>query len=568
MMLGLLNLRQKFFLLLTLLLLLVAIVIATQWQVNQANVAIQNAYQTRYESTLLANELRHSSDDLTRMVRTYTVTGEPIWKEHYQEVARIRAGEQPRPQGYEGIYWDFRAADMPVSEHTTEQISLLDMMQRAGFTDKELELLAQANQRSNELTNLESEALLLTDELARNALDQLLPNQPDQLRAMDMVHGRYYHHTKAEIMVLINQFFEALIERTNTNIADAKATAAQWRWVQWLSSGIALLVFFVLLYTIFTQIIRALGRVVTVMDTIAQGDLTQSVSIEGKDETAQLASALTQMQTSLQQIVASVRSSSNSIATAASQISAGTHDLASRTEQQSSALAETAATMEEITATIKLSADNVHEASDLAHSSNQTATENGQSVLTLVKQMEDLNSHAKKVAEITELINTIAFQTNILALNAAVEAARAGEQGRGFAVVASEVRGLAQRAASAAKDIQTLIDQSVSATQVGSNQAQKVGSGIEALMQRIQSVSNLMNEIDAASREQSTGVEQVNIAMSQMDDVTRQNASLVEESAAASSSLREQAEHLAHLVAVFKLDDPSHPALTPPPATW
>jgi len=285
---------------------------------------------------------------------------------------------------------------------------------------------------------------------------------------------------------------------------------------------------------------------------IAQGDLTVAIGVAPNDQTSLMA-AMQTMRDSLVDIVGNVRQGTDSIATATSQIAAGNQDLSSRTEQQASSLQETAASMEELTSTVKQNADSARQANQLAVSASQVAVRGGSVVAQVVDTMDAINGSSRKIVEIIAVIDSIAFQTNILALNAAVEAARAGEQGRGFAVVASEVRTLAQRSASAAKEIKGLIDDSVGKVEQGSVQVSEAGKTMEEIVSSVRRVTDIMGEISAASQEQTVGIEQVNQAVSQMDQVTQQNAALVEEAAAAADSLQGQARHLSQVVSVFRL---------------
>jgi methyl-accepting chemotaxis protein len=307
------------------------------------------------------------------------------------------------------------------------------------------------------------------------------------------------------------------------------------------------------------SIVGPLRRAVGLAQTVSSRDLTAVIEIKGRDETGQLLRALKQMNENLTSVVEEVRGGADAIAGASSQIAAGNADLSSRTEEQASSLAETAATMEELTTTVKQNADNAHQASRLAETAADVAVRGGDVVSRVVQSMGAIDESARKVADIIGVIDSIAFQTNILALNAAVEAARAGEQGRGFAVVATEVRALAQRSASAAKEIKTLIDLSVSTTAEGNTLAAEAGAAMAETVASIQRVTDIVGEISAASREQTIGIEQVNVALSQMDQVTQQNAALVEEASAASDSLREQAAGLAGLVATFRLATAERP---------
>ena len=304
-----------------------------------------------------------------------------------------------------------------------------------------------------------------------------------------------------------------------------------------------------------------INQAVKVAQTVASGDLTSHIEVGTTEETGQLLQALKDMNDSLINIVGQVRSGTDTIATASTQIASGNLDLSSRTEEQASSLEETASSMEELTSTVKQNADNAQQANQLAASASGVALKGGNVVARVVDTMESINESAKKIVDIISVIDGIAFQTNILALNAAVEAARAGEQGRGFAVVASEVRNLAQRSASAAKEIKQLIGDSVEKVGAGSKLVAEAGSTMGEIVASVQRVTDIMSEISLATKEQSFGIDQINIAISQMDQVTQQNAALVEEAAAAAESLQDQAGTLAQVVGVFKLN--GAPAVRP-----
>jgi methyl-accepting chemotaxis protein len=290
---------------------------------------------------------------------------------------------------------------------------------------------------------------------------------------------------------------------------------------------------------------------------IASGDLAVTVDTKANDQSS-LLFAMKSMRDSLSKVVGQVRQGTDTIATASSQIAAGNMDLSSRTEEQASSLEETAASMEELTSTVKQNADNARQANQLAVSASEVAVKGGSVVSQVVDTMGAINTSSRKIVDIIGVIDGIAFQTNILALNAAVEAARAGEQGRGFAVVAAEVRNLAQRSAAAAKEIKTLIGDSVDKVEEGSQQVAQAGKTMEEIVSSVKRVTDIMAEITAASQEQTSGIEQINQAITQMDQVTQQNAALVEEAAAAAASLQEQASALSQVVSVFTLDQEQH----------
>ncbi|ABP60637.1 MULTISPECIES: methyl-accepting chemotaxis protein [Enterobacteriaceae] len=308
--------------------------------------------------------------------------------------------------------------------------------------------------------------------------------------------------------------------------------------------------FVVLRRTVINPLQRAARRI----ELIAKGDLTMADDLTGRSEIGRLTHDLQTMQHSLVNTVGTVRQGAEEIYRGTSEISAGNTDLSSRTEQQAAAIEQTAASMEELTATVKQNADNAHHASKLAEDASGKASRGGQMVSGVVKTMSNISTSSKKISEITAVINSIAFQTNILALNAAVEAARAGEQGRGFAVVASEVRTLASRSANAAKEIEGLINESVTLIDQGSGEVVAAGNTMNDIVEAVKRVTDIMLEIAAASDEQSRGIVQVSQAISEMDKVTQQNASLVEEASAAAASLEEQGARLTEAVGAFRLN--------------
>jgi len=349
---------------------------------------------------------------------------------------------------------------------------------------------------------------------------------------------------------------------TSLGVAENSSAYTRMMWILSIIMAAVVAVIVLCWFGLRKIVITPLNSSINHIQHIAQGDLTQPIVVEGRNEMTQLAASLHDMQQSLVRTVTNVREGSDAIFTGASEIASGNNDLSARTEQQAASLEQTAASMEQLTATVKQNAENARQASQLAHSASETAEKGGNVVAGVVKTMSEIAGSSKKIADITSVIDGIAFQTNILALNAAVEAARAGEQGRGFAVVAGEVRSLAQRSAQAAKEIKGLIDDSVNRVNVGSQLVGTAGETMSDIVSAVTRVTDIMGEIASASDEQSRGIDQVGQAVTEMDRVTQQNASLVEESAAAAASLEDQASRLSQAVSVFRIKREARQTLT------
>ena len=356
-----------------------------------------------------------------------------------------------------------------------------------------------------------------------------------------------------EFGAIAERFNATAGERLDTTrvMVDGKTSIIRTLIITAVILGIALL-FFTDRYLV-SMMVKPLGRIRQQFQQIAQGDLSHPIEDFGRNCVGQLVPLLCAMQDSLREAVSTIRSGSDNIWRGATEISTGNNDLSSRTEEQAAALEETAASMEQLTATVKLNAENAREASQLADTATETAGKGSTLVSEVVETMDGIAASSKQIAEITSVINSIAFQTNILALNAAVEAARAGEQGRGFAVVAGEVRNLASRSAGAAKEIETLIGESSRRVDQGARLVKETGLTMEAILRGATEVTVIMKQIASASEEQNKGISQVSVAITQMDSVTQQNAALVEQVSAAAVALERQTEELQRSVQQFRL---------------
>ncbi|ENE60430.1 methyl-accepting chemotaxis protein I [Escherichia coli P0304777.13] len=409
---------------------------------------------------------------------------------------------------------------------------------------------------------------------------EALPRDPRQSTAAAAEIKRnydIYHNALAELIQLlgagkINEFFDqptqgyqdgfekqyvAYMEQNDRlydiAVSDNNASYSQAMWILVGVMIVVLAVIFAVWFGIKASLVAPMNRLIDSIRHIAGGDLGKPIEVDGSNEMGQLAESLRHMQGELMRTVGDVRNGANAIYSGASEIATGNNDLSSRTEQQAASLEETAASMEQLTATVKQNAENARQASHLALSASETAQRGGKVVDNVVQTMRDISTSSQKIADIISVIDGIAFQTNILALNAAVEAARAGEQGRGFAVVAGEVRNLAQRSAQAAREIKSLIEDSVGKVDVGSTLVESAGETMAEIVSAVTRVTDIMGEIASASDEQSRGIDQVGLAVAEMDRVTQQNAALVEESAAAAAALEEQASRLTEAVAVFRI---------------
>ncbi|MES2832425.1 MAG: methyl-accepting chemotaxis protein [Pseudomonadota bacterium] len=430
--------------------------------------------------------------------------------------------------------------------------------QAAKYLDSETKLNQMFAKRAS--SSAEAQAMMV------RIKEQDAAAQPIMAKAMELATANKNEEATKVLIVELRpvqrKWMDALNELINKEdalitlaAADARTHYESARTLMLSVAALALLLGIVAAIVISRGLLKQLGGepdyAAAIAGSIAGGDLSIAVNLKPNDHGSMLF-AMKTMRDNLSGIVTQVRTGTDTIATASSQIAAGNLDLSSRTEEQASSLEETASSMEELTSTVKQNADNARQANSLAMTASDVARKGGAVVAEVVGTMSAINESSRKIVDIIAVIDGIAFQTNILALNAAVEAARAGEQGRGFAVVASEVRNLAQRSAAAAKEIKTLIGDSVEKVDVGAKLVDQAGATMNEIVDSVKRVTDIMGEITAASQEQTAGIEQINTAITQMDEVTQQNAALVEEAAAAAESLQDQAANLSQVVSIFK----------------
>ncbi len=523
---------------------------------SQAERELNQAHQRRYVSQQLAEELRQSSDDLTRLARTYVISGNPEYARQYQAILDIRDGKRARPEQYQRIYWDLVAADgQPPRPDSSVTASLGELMRQAGFTQAEMDKLLEAKRNSDTLVATETQAMNIVQGRyqGRQGADLLLA-EPDLELARRILHDHAYHVEKARIMRPVDEFLAMLEARTEREIVRASQRAESLNAATTLLAGVVLLVMAVSLTSLYTLITGPLSQAADLATQVAKGDLCGQIEVEVKGETGKLLASLQDMQQGLRHIVCQVRHGAKVIRGSAGNIADGALDLAARSQQQACSLEETAAAMEQLSATAQQSATCAQRASTLADSAAQVAAEGGAAVDQVVIKMAAIQAAAGRIVEIITVIDEIAFQTNLLALNAAVEAAHAGARGRGFGVVASEVRVLAQRSAAAAQEIKTLIEASAQQIEEGSQRAQAAGLTMQEVVVQVGSVSRVIAEIASVSTQQSAGVVQVAESVSAMEQITQHNVALVQQSSAAAEAMRLATERMADLVGAFRVD--------------
>jgi len=497
-----------------LMLLMVAMAVVGVNRLSQLNRQMDDVIHDKYPKTVIAGDITDQINLVARSVRNILLLKDP---------AQIKS-ENDRIVGAEkAIQQQLAELDKRLTDDQSRALLANLLVTQKNYLEKRDQVLKLVAQGTKEgAIDMLIGDVRPVQSAYMGAVDNLIKKQHEMMQAAGEEVDRNYQHASNMLIALA-------------------------------AAGLALSAF--IAFTITRSITRPLNRAVAVAVAVAAGDLTSHIDSSGKDETAQLLGALKTMNDNLQTIVRQVRQGTDTIATASSEIATGNMDLSSRTEQQAGSLEETASAMEQLTATVRQNADNARQANQLAVSASEVAIQGGSVVGQVVDTMESINASSRKIVDIISVIDGIAFQTNILALNAAVEAARAGEQGRGFAVVASEVRSLAQRSASAAKEIKALINDSVEKVGNGSKLVAQAGTTMDEVVSSVRRVTDIVGEITSAGQEQSDGIEQINLAITQMDETTQQNAALVEQAAAAAQSLQDQAGHLAQVVSVFKVDE-------------
>ena len=530
---------------------LVAGLMVTGFLMLQNQMDLIENQEIRYQSNLRADELRQSSDDLTRLARTYAVTGDARYEEQYWDVLAIRNGEKPRPQNYERIYWDFVAANGQKPRPDGAKVSLQEMMKQLGFTEEEFAKLKEAQANSDALIWQETVAMSAVKGLFDDGNGKFTKQgEPDFELARRLMHDETYHKEKAKIMQPINEFFEMLDNRTKATVDGYAAQGFSYlRLLVGLS--VTLLITCIIGYlAVRLRIIRPLDTAIGISQRLATGDLNQEVEVKRTDEIGKLNQATQEVITILRKTVGEIRDRSLDLTDASRQINTTAESLSQASSEQAASVEETSASIEQISASITQNAENAKVTDNMATQAASQGKEGGEAVAQTLEAM-------RNIVEKIGIIEDIAYQTNLLALNAAIEAARAGDHGKGFAVVAAEVRKLAERSQKSSQEISELASRSVEV-------AERSGVLLEEMVPSIGKTAELVQEIYAASDEQASSVHQLSVAMQQMDQTTQQNAATSEELAATAAEMNNQAAQLQQLMVFFKLKEsatvPSRPA--------
>lgn len=523
---------------------------------------LETTANTRYQSYQAADELRQSSDDLTRLARTYVVTGDPRYEQMYQAVLDIRNGTAPRPEGYHLLYWDLvqQLGDKPKPDG--EAVSLKSRMQQLGFSDREFALLTQAQNSSDGLVNMEVRAMNAVKGRFQDPStgEYSIQGEPNLELARELMHNPEYHREKARIMQPVDEFFRLLEDRT--------ARAQQQRLEQVMDSvtyalimtACTLILAFFCYLAVKRYVALPIARLYRELIQLKTGNSDEQVSHgDHLAEFEQLQASAHDTLKTIRIALTRVRDAADICASGAVEIASGNTDLSQRTESQAASIVEISASISQMRKSTESSATEADKANDSARKAKVHAVEGGEIVSAAINAMDDIAVSSKKITNILTVIDEITFQTNLLALNASVEAARAGEQGRGFGVVAGEVRSLAQRSSVAAKNINELIQDSIDKVEAGTLHVNKAGEALANIQAQVSEVTEVIETLNTNTREQASGIAQIEQAIMDFEDSNQQNAAMVEQVSTASANVAEMAGQVVEMITEFHVAEMNHP---------
>ncbi|UTW07750.1 methyl-accepting chemotaxis protein [Pseudomonas benzenivorans] len=547
---------------------------------NQARLTASQA--NRYQSYLLADELRQSSDDLTRLARTYAVSGDPAYERQYWQVLDIRNGKLPRPQQYERLYWDFIAAGQPAPRPDGERVPLLQLMQRQGFTEAELDKLAEAQANSDTLVLIETEAMnAVKGRYADGQGGFTRQGEPDLALASRLMHNPEYHLEKAKIMQPVDAFYAQLDRRTGDAVAKYSDISERYMMAVSLVVALLILISAVGILAIRRKVGAALQRLSDEARKVAAGELGADLETQSGGEFGVLSHSFGQMVGKLREIVSNVLSSSSQLSVSASQLTSTTASTQHNLKQQELHTIEVAAAMTEMAATVQEVARHSNQTAEAAMRADQAANIGHQLVGQMVESSQTLSQDigaaaaavqalaqdTADIGSILDVIRSIADQTNLLALNAAIEAARAGDQGRGFAVVADEVRSLAKRTQDSTMEIQDMIErlqvgaqkaagamsQSREQAESGANRVLEAGEALETISDANREINEMAVQIASAAEQQAAVAQDISQRVQMIRDLASGNAEGSTQVTEASQGLAQLAEQLSQQVRHFNL---------------